>query len=626
MKTQITDIEKTYPDTFLFDAGGFSMGTAFQTIYTTEAAELRMMGSLDYDAVTFGDHDFDFKSGGTARMLNKAAKSKRIVTTYKTVRNPSTGKRVTLAEENQFMPEIVCSNIDWESTFADETLVKSARYLRKAMKNYGVEDYTVIDKGGVRIAVFGLLGKDAVSEAKNSGLKWQDYVSRAKEIVTEIKRNKEADYIVCLSHSGYTEKDGDKSEDALLAKEVPDIDLIISGHGHTVLKKPVKVGSTIIASAGANTNYIGHITLKKKNKGYGLKDYKLYRMGSEVAEDYTMKSTALQFHSMIDSGYFNKYGFSSEETLAKSDFEFPSVEEFARDNGENPLGNLVSDAYIYAVKKAEGSNYDEVACAIVQSGTIQGTLPKGDITAIDAYNVCATGMGHDGTPGYPLVSMYLTGKELKMVPEVDASLSVGDPEAILHMSGLTYGFNDHRLYLNRAVDIRLDKDGEKEKIQNDKMYRVVMGFETCRLFERMDLKSRGLLQVIPKDRDGNEITDFKKQIIKDGGHEVKEWYAVASYIDSFKGNKVPDYYETDQGREVDETSIAPWEIFKQPNNYGVMMICLFLIPVVILIGIILAVRQRRHSRRGYETSMFDNSKKGRRKHKLGIKGGRRKKS
>ena len=627
MKTQISDIEKTYPDTFMFDAGGFSMGTAFQTIFTSTAPELRMMGSLDYDAVTLGDHEFDFGASGLAKMLNKAAESKRVNTTSRTVTDKSTGKRQTIVEENQFMPDLVCANIDWDASLADEDSAETVAYLKKAMNKYGARDYTVIDKGGVRIAVFGVMGPDAVSSIENNKLKWTNYIARSKEIVKEIKRNKEADIIVCLSHSGYTTEEGSKSEDAQLAKEVPGIDLIVSGHSHTVMKSPIKVGNTYIVSSGANTNYLGHITFEKKKKNYRLKEYKLYRMGSKVNEDYQTKSSISQFRSMIDSAYFNKFGFSSEETLASSDFDFTPLEEFREDNDENSLGDLISDSFIYAVKKAEGSDYDEIACAIVQSGTVQGTITKGDITAIDAFNVCAMGMGSDGRPGYPLVSMYLTGKELKMVPEVDASLSGDDSEAKLHMSGLTYGFNDHRLYLNRAVDISLDKDGVKEKIRNDQMYRVVTGLETCKLFERMDIRSHGLLQVIPKDKNGNEITDFKKHIIKDNGREIKEWYALASYIDSFDGNKIPSYYEGTQGREVDETSIAPWEIFKQPNNYGVMMICMFLIPIVILIGILLAIRQRRNNRRGYETSMFDNSKKGRgRRHKMGIEGGRRKRS
>ena len=627
MKTQIDDIEKTYPDTFLFDAGGFSMGTAFQTIYTSVASELRMMGYLDYDAVTFGDHEFDYKVGGLARMLNKAAESKRIVTTSRTILNKSTWKRQTIVEENQYMPEIVCANIDWKTTLEDENYQKTAKFLRKSMRNYGVCDYTVIDKGGVRVAVFGLMGEDAVSDIEAHGIKWDNYIARAKEVVSEIKRNKEADIIVCLSHSGYSEEEGNDSEDAKLAQEVPDIDLIISGHSHEALKKPVKIGKTIIAASGQNTNYLGHMTLKKGKKRYTVKDYKLYRMGSKVNEDYQTKANVQEFRYMIDSAYFNKYGFSAEETLATSDFDFTPIDKFAEENDENSLGNIVADSFVYAVKEAEGDKYDDIACAIVQSGTIKGTLPKGDITTIDAFDVCATGMGQDGKPGYPLVSMYITGKELKMLPEVDASLSAGDKDAILHMSGLTYGFNDHRVYLNKAVDIALEKDGTKTKIENHKMYRIVTGLETCKLFEEMDLKSHGLLQIVPKDKDGKEITNFKKHIIRSHGRELKEWYALASYIDSFDGNKVPAYYEKSTGREVDETSISPWQIIKQPNNYGVMMLAMFMIPVVILIGILLAIRNRRRIRRGYEQSMFDGSRRSRSgRHRMGIEGGRRKRS
>ena len=64
IKTLIDEKKKENPDTLILDGGDFSMGTLIQTVYTTEAAELRMLGYLGCDVTTFGNHEFDYRSGG----------------------------------------------------------------------------------------------------------------------------------------------------------------------------------------------------------------------------------------------------------------------------------------------------------------------------------------------------------------------------------------------------------------------------------------------------------------------------------------------------------------------------------------------------------------------------------
>ena len=66
IKTLIDEKKKENPDTLILDGGDFSMGTLIQTVYTTEAAELRMLGYLGCDVTTFGNHEFDYRSGGLA--------------------------------------------------------------------------------------------------------------------------------------------------------------------------------------------------------------------------------------------------------------------------------------------------------------------------------------------------------------------------------------------------------------------------------------------------------------------------------------------------------------------------------------------------------------------------------
>ena len=119
----------------LVDAGDFAMSTLFQTNFMKEASEIRLMGRMGYDAITFGNHDFDFRAQGLAKMLASAKKK---------------GKR---------LPPIVSSNI----VFSQDQQKTSS--LEKAFKEYPVKQYSIIKKNGLRIGIFGLMGKDAAEGA-----------------------------------------------------------------------------------------------------------------------------------------------------------------------------------------------------------------------------------------------------------------------------------------------------------------------------------------------------------------------------------------------------------------------------------------------------------------------------
>jgi len=75
LQTAINLEKKKNPDSILVDGGDYSMGTLFQSIYSSDAPELRMMGQLGYDVTTFGNHEYDFRADGLADSLNAARKS-----------------------------------------------------------------------------------------------------------------------------------------------------------------------------------------------------------------------------------------------------------------------------------------------------------------------------------------------------------------------------------------------------------------------------------------------------------------------------------------------------------------------------------------------------------------------
>ena len=572
--TMIQEIMSEYPDSLLVDGGDFSMGTSYQTIFSTHATELRMMGKMNYEATTFGNHEFDYGAQGLADMMNAA---------------------VATGEE---LPPILCANLDWETSLAEATDKEATQALKDACENYGVQDYMMVEKDGVKIALFGIMGVEAASFAPTSGVYFSDPVEASKRVVAEIQENEDADVIICLSHSG-TWEDPEESEDEILAAEVPEINVIISAHTHTELPEAIMVGDTAVVSCGAYNYNLGHVVLQEQEDGtFQLKDYDMIPMDATVEEDAEILAELSGFRTMVSESYFSQFGYDIDQVLAYNDVEFTPFEEFGIEKGEDTLGNIIADSYIYAVAQAEGEDSDPVDVAVVPSGVIRGSFFTGEITVSDAFNVSSLGQGPDGISGYPLVSAYLTGKELKDLAEVDATVSDLMSVARLYMGGLSFDYNMHRMFLNRATDVQLmTADGTLEELEDDQLYRIAADLYSCRMLSIVKDKSFGLLSLVPKDADGNPITDFEEHIIYDGDKELKAWYALASYIDSFEGNEVPDKYAQLEGRKNDVTSWNPIELMKQPNKIGYILMAAVVVLILIVVGIVALVKKIRRKRR-----------------------------
>ncbi len=567
IKTLIDEKKKENPDTLILDGGDFSMGTLIQTVYTTEAAELRMLGYLGCDVTTFGNHEFDYRSSGLADMLKTAKNS------------------------GETVPKLVVCNVDWDA-MEKEGLSKGQKQIESAFETYGVKDYVVIQKGGVKIAVLGVFGKDALECAPTCELEFKDPVESAKNTVEEIKKKEDVDMIACVSHSG-TWEDEKVSEDETLAKEVPDIDLIISGHTHTQLDQPIRHGNTYIVSCGEYGRNLGSISMtQKKDKRWKMNTYKLIPVTKNVKSDQAAQKQIDKFMDTVDTNYLVNFGYTKDQVLAENDIKFNSLEEMETKHEELNLGDIISDAYVYAVENYEGYDGRPVDVAVVPSGTVRDTYTKGDITVEKVYNSFSLGIGKDGLAGYPLITAYLTGKELKLVAEVDASVSDYMTTARLYCSGMNFTYNPHRMILNKVTDCYLTKDGKREEIQDDKLYKVVTDLYTGQMLGSVTDVSYGLLKIEPKDKNGKLLKNLEDEAITDGKTELKAWVAIARYMQSFEDTdgdgiaNVSDYYSTTHGRKVVEDSRNIADLLKHPNKFAGMIvgICaglLFLIIVII---------------------------------------------
>lgn len=573
IKTVIDEKKADNPNTLVLDGGDFSMGTLVQTVYESEAAEIRMLGEIGCDVTTLGNHEFDYRSKGLANMLESAAAS------------------------GDKLPELVLCNVDWDA-MEEKGLSDGQKLIAEGFEDYGIKDYVMLKKGDVNIAVIGVFGTDALACAPTCELLFQDPVEAVKETVKEIQAKEKADMIVCVSHSG-TWEDEDKSEDEILAKSVPELDLIVSGHTHTDLDEPIVHGDTYIVSTGEYAKKIGSMSMEQKGDGrWEMKEYELIPITTSIPADEATQTKVDGFMEAVDSEYLSQFGYTQKQVLARNTIEFSSLYDLEYEHTEHNLGNIMSDAYRYAVTNAKDYDGKPVDVAVVPSGTIRDTYAVGDITVESVFNSFSLGIGADGVPGYPLISVYLTGEELKTAAEIDASVSDFMTTARLYMSGLNFNFNPNRMILNKVTDSYLvDMDGNKIELEDDKLYRVVADLYSGQMLSAVTDASHGILSIVPKYEDGTPIEDFEDVIITENGKELKAWEAIAGYMESFEDSDgdgiadVPEEYRKPQGRKVVEDSKDIGDLVKNPNKYTAIIIGAVVAVIVVIVLIILMIRK-----------------------------------
>ena len=572
MNTLIEAQRAQNPDTLVIDGGDFSMGTLIQTVFETQAAELRMLGYLGCDVTTLGNHEFDYRSKGLANMLTSAQAS------------------------GDAVPAMVVCNVDWD-TMEAEGLTEGQQRLRDAFAAYGVSDYTVLEKGDVDIAVVGVFGKDALACAPTCELKFEDPIEAVKQTVADIKANEDVDMIVCVSHSG-TWEDESKSEDELLAKAVPDLDLILSGHTHTELEKPIQHGSTYVVSCGEYGKNLGELTLTQQADGrWAMSAYELIPITSDIAVHAATQQTIDSFMDTVDTDYLARFGYTKDQVLAENDIVFSTQKDLENIHEEHNLGDIIADAYVYAVENAADYDGVPVDLAVVPSGTVRDTYARGDITVEQVFNSFSLGIGADGVPGYPLISVYLTGREIRTAAEIDASVSDFMTTARLYCSGLNFTYNPHRMLLNKVTDVCLEDDGQRVALEDDKLYRIVADLYSGQMLSAVTDMSYGILSIVPKYADGTPITDFEDVIITENGRELKAWDSIARYMASFADTdgdgiaNVPAYYSTTHGRKLVDTSRSPLALLKNPNKFTAVYAGLLAVAVLLIVLVVLLIRK-----------------------------------
>lgn len=572
LKTAIDTEKAAHPDALYVDGGDFSIGSLFQVSFRSSAVELRAMGLLGVDATTFGNHEYDYGPEGLADMLNVAADSGDILP--------------AIVETNFLPPEDAAEVLD-------------------AFERCGVAPYKLLERGGVCYAIVSAFGIDAADCSPTAGMVLEDAASAVQSAVDAACKECKASFgqepvVICLSHSGT--KDGD-GEDVELAKNVNGIDLIISGHTHTTLAQPIVENGTYIVSSGEYAKNLGEITLNLEADGsVSLANYKLIPINDSIPPDPTLSAQIQKYKAEVERDYLSLFGLKFDQTLVQNPYRFDSVDEVYATQHESTLCNVFSDAYKWAVEKTTGEGVD---VALTATGVIRETLPRGGVTVSDVFTAASLGNGASDVPGGALLSVWLTGKDLKNVLEVDASVQPIMAEAQIFCSGVEYSLNQDRMIFNKVDRAMLCRpDGTQEPIADDQLYRVVTGTYVGSMLGSVKEKSFGLLSVTPRDRDGNPIdmtrlTDYI--VLNKDGSELKEWYAISDYLQSMGGTMDAKYSAPD-GRKQVYASLSPVKMLQNANRFTIIALVVILVIIAVPILIVRGVR-RKHRRKAQAASL-----------------------
>ena len=579
IKTLIEEQKKENPETLLLDAGDFSMGTLVQVVFEEEASEIRMLGDLGMDVTTLGNHEFDYNAKGLANMMHAAV------------------------ESGDPLPSMIVCNIDWAG-MEEKGLTEDQKLLKEAFERYGVKEYVVLEKNGVKIAVTGVFGEDSLACAPNCPIEFLSPVEAVKTTVETIKAKEDADMIVCVSHSGVWEEE-EKSEDEILAKEVPELDLIISGHTHTKLEEPIVHGDTYIASCAEYGKYLGDLSMTQKEDGrWEMDSYNLIPVDASVEKNEETQAKVDALIDMVDEKYLAQFGYTKDQVLCTNEVEFVPQDAVGREHTELNLGSIIADSYTYAAEQILGEGTVDVAVA--PAGTIRDSYPLGNITTENVYNSFSLGIGEDGNPGYPLIAVYLTGAELKTVAEIDSSISDLMTTARLYTDGLYWHYNPNRMLLNKTTDAYImNGNGERVELVDDELYCVVTDFYSSQMLGGVTDMSFGLLSIVPKFEDGTPIERYEDAVITKDGKELKAWAAIAGYMTSFEDTdgdgipNVPKTYASLEGRKVVEDSKNIVDLLKNPNKFFFMIFGVILVVIAVFVGIIFLIRKiiKKHRRK-----------------------------
>jgi 5'-nucleotidase / UDP-sugar diphosphatase len=520
--------EKSRDNLLVVDAGDFLMGTFFTRLEESTGFQLSLMKKMGYDVVSLGNHEFDYGPVVLAKIIGKSA-------------------------ENGAVPLMVASNLSFSGKESDDDAMKLL-FDKKI-----IQPYRIIEKNGLKLGIFGLLGYSAINDAPLARpLVFEDPVKTAKKYARLLKLTEKVDLVICISHSGIEkDKEGNwAGEDVVLAKKVPEIDVIIGGHSHTLLTEPVIVNGIPIVQTGSYGTGLGRLELDFNQGKIQHIDSKVIPVNDAIAGDPEIQKAITSQEQLVSEHILKPLNLTYSTVVTETNFPLVCQEDTLLEKSN--LGLFVTDAiYAYVNKHTPpGSDVTLFPAGLIFDNILPNKTGKQSVA--DIFRVVPMGSGKDNVPGYPLARIWVTGKELKGIMEILYLAPSSSKDNYIYFGGLRASYNPKKGLLKKITSI---ETGDPEKgftpldwsKKNRKLYSLTADSYVLEFVGLIKKLSMHLIKVSLKNEKGEIIQSVSDAIIDGdpvtpGIQEVKEWMALLWFLGQQPDNnsdgipEIPDYY------------------------------------------------------------------------------------
>jgi len=426
--TAVTNQRVEKRDSLLLNAGDVFSGTLYFNVFEGEA-DMALLNLMDFDAMVFGNHEFDLGSSPEGHTALKG-----------------------FIEGSNY--PFLGTNTD----FSNEPLLSSlqSRTISENPDNGKIYDAIISDVKGEKVGIFGLTTEETSGISSPGSVQFEKYIERAQATV-DVLEAQGVNKIIALTHIGYDDNvlvDNDQ----LLAKAVDGIDLIVGGHSHSQLNKPKAIledlegnekDVTIIVQAYQYAEFLGTVTLEFDENGVVSNyDGELIK-----ASDFSPNEEALKLLAPYKAGIaeFEKQeiGVTTEIELTNPRTSATSTESVRKN--ETILGNLITNGML--AKARETAPSKDIIFAVQNGGGIRTSIPAGSITVGQVKTVLPF--------ANTLAIVDLTGEEIKAMFEHSVSLLPGENGGFLHVAGAKVTYDSSLPSGERVISVEyLNADGE----------------------------------------------------------------------------------------------------------------------------------------------------------------------
>lgn len=419
------------------DSGDFLMGTVYDMTVDDPVA-FRYFQMAGYDAITLGNHEFDWTPVGLAMLIENALVA---------------GFRVPIVASNtRTDPDPEVTDDDALQEFMDEGVIV---------------DRLILDlPGGLRVGLLGRLGPEGDTAGPMAPPVTFDHRPELYQTLVDELRADGAHLVLLLSHGGIGETG--RGDDPILATQVEGIDVILSGHTHVASHSPTRVGQTIIYAPGAYGQWLSRLdlTVDVTNGLVSEYEYALLPVDDTVTGDATVQAMVETHDATLNALLGGSLGLELFTPVVEVPFDLDREEGELK---ETALCNFAADALrrsSTAIAFFGGEADWAYAAAVFPAGAARDPLlmsSHGYATFADLFNVVPLGISADpdnqDNLGWPLLSIYVTPAELRGMAEVTVSLApaLNMPDLFICFSGVrvTYDPNGPSIPPDRVRSIRL---------------------------------------------------------------------------------------------------------------------------------------------------------------------------